>query len=195
VPFWNQLIKVIDYMFKSDDEIDVLLNHKNNGIVHRGLGKGQNPNSGGHAGDNKHTYDKIELEDKAKLGTLAAIIGNKNASELTGVHPVRLSQFKNGMNGSKPDEELRPKLLERKAEIQETCISKVDLFLGMLTADRIEAMDTKDIAGSAEKIVNIYEKLGPKNPDAGNKIMIQFFAPKVRELDEMQVIEVEPAVN
>ena len=182
-------------MFKSDEEVDILLNHKNNGVAHKGLGQGQNPNSGGKATLYRNEYEKIEVEDKAKIGTVAAIIGNKNTAEMTGLSDVRVSQFRRGMNGSKPDEALRSKLLERKTAIQDTCIDKVGMLLDLVSQDRAEAMDTKDIAGTAEKFVNIFEKLGPKNPEAGNKIMIQFFAPKVRELDEMQIIEVEPATN
>jgi hypothetical protein len=182
-------------MYKSDDEIEALLNHKNNKVSHKGIGYGGNPNSGGHAGDNKTTYEKIPLEEKAKLGTLAALIGNKNTAELTGLPTARISQFRNGKNGSKVDESLKMALLERKDKIQDTCISKVDMFLSMLTEDRVESMDTKDIASSAEKIVNIYDKLGPKNPNAGNQIMIQFYAPKMREVADMVTIEVEPTVN
>lgn len=184
-------------MFKTDAEVEELLNHSNNRvrIDHKGNGQGQNPNSGGHASDDGKSYLKLPVEEKAKVGTLASLIGNKNTSALTGIGETRVSQLKRGMNGSKADPELRKELAEQKSEIQKTALSKVDIFMSMLTEDRISGMDTKDIATSAAKMVDIYDKLGPKNPNIGANVSIQFFAPKLRDINDMAVIEVEPTAN
>lgn len=195
------VVKVVFYqetnMFKTDAEVEELLNHSNNRVrvEHKGNGQGQNPNSGGHASDDGKSYQKLPLEDKARIGTLASLIGNKNTSTLTGISEPRVSQFKNGMNGSHADPELRKELKGQKDEIQKTALNKVDIFLGMLTEDRISGMDTKDIASSAAKMVDIYDKLGPKNPNVGANVSIQFFAPRLRDINDMAVIEVEPAAN
>jgi hypothetical protein len=176
-------------MFKSDEEIEVMLKHPNNGAKVIGIGKGSSPNSGGHADGN---HIARTTEEKSDIAVLGSLIGNKLAGPMLGVSSHRVSQYKHGHNGNGV---INPELVKenelRLGTIRSRAIDKVELFMEMLSTDKAIKMRGRDMASAAEKFVNIYEKLGPKTHQDGNNIQIIFHAPKVRVSTDYQVIDVE----
>jgi hypothetical protein len=182
-------------MFKSDEEVETLLNHPNNGIIkHSFIGRGNNPSSIGHGNG---SGSRLSIQDKADIATLALLVGNKTAAELTGEHPAHVSQIKNGKDGlGRPESGTRAATDRRIGIIKESALDKVDLLLGIISEDKISdgTIGVKDAASTAEKLVNIFDKLGPKTPNI-ERANIVFYSPKVREAASYPIIDVEPAPN
>jgi hypothetical protein len=180
-------------MFKSDEEVETLLSHPNNGITkHVFIGRGNNPNCGGHGNGSE---SRLSIQDKADIATLALLVGNKAAAELTGEHPANVSQIKNGKNGlGKPESGTRAATDRKIGAIKSAALDKVDILLGVINEDKISELGAKDAATTAEKMINIFDKLGPKTPVI-EKANVIFYSPKIRESSSYPIIDVEPAAN
>ncbi len=179
-------------MYKSDKEIEELLLHPNNGVKHHFIGQGNNPKSQGQAGGE---HKKLSVEEKADIGVLARVVGNKNTSELTGMEVARVGQFKRGLNGNSPDLKLRAEIGERIAPIQSKALDKVDLLLGLINEDKVSDLSPKDAAYTAEKMTSIFERLKPSSPIQIDRAEIHFYAPPQKKVDEYPIIDVEPVSN
>ena len=177
-------------IFKTDEEVERILTHKDNKVNHKTIGKGNG------RVNIPETYTPRPVEEKANIGVLATLIGNKAAAELTGVQPSQVSKYKNGVKNTIdsviPDKELRSELSNRLDPIRNKAIDKVSLFLEMLTPEKMTKMKGRDMASSAKSLVEVYDKLGPKvdNPLLNAKTVI-FYSPKVKESHDYPVINVE----
>jgi hypothetical protein len=176
-------------MFRSDTEIEELLNHSNNKAIVKIIGQGQDDRKSRAPNGIRET---LSVETKAQIGTLASILGVKRTVELTGKNESQVSNYSRGKNGvGKPDPELASALEDSKGKIQEKVLSKADLFLDMLDIGK-DSRENVLNATIAEKVVNIYEKLAPKNqlPNI-NQANIILYAPKQLETHDYPVLEVE----
>lgn len=180
-------------MFKSDEETERMLEHKNNGTKVIGIGKGGNVNSGGNG---KGSEKRLTIEEKSEIGTLATLIGIGYTAELTGEHKSAVSHYKNGINGNgNVNKELREENNKRLNIIRNEAINKVELFMNMLNEEKAAKMKGKDLASTAEKMVNIFDKLGPKSGINIERATVIFHAPRVRKPEDYQIIDVEPIVS
>lgn len=187
--------------FISDEDIEKLLKHKNNGINKvriipevkiKVLGSG---NHGNQSTDSKKSGEQLRgVEEKADVGVLATLIGNKGAGLLLGVGPTQVSQYKNGKNGSNvTDIELKTELDSRLGKLEEKAIDKVELFLEMISEEKASALNANEAATSAEKMVNIVDKIRRRNEDRVgdiNRPQIHIYGPSQIKIDEYIVKEV-----
>ena len=173
-------------MFKSDSEALALVESPNN-ILHKRLGTGNSGNQGNRAGTPHATLTE---EARARVGMLASLIGDKAASELTGVSRPSVTNLKNGKDLSgKPDEVLQRNLDSRRGVIQEKALEKVETFIDMLGGDLGDDVKRSAIA---ERVASIFDKLTPKTPTINaEKAQIIFYSPKVKESTQYPIIEVE----
>ena len=178
-------------IFRDDSEIDRILNHENNKVNHKTIGQGNNQTT------RKEEYTKRPLEEKANIGVLATLLGNKATSDLTGVDPTQVSAYKNatkaiGNGVNIKDQELKSELSDRLAPIRNRALDKVDLFMEILSSEKALKMKGRDLASAAKNMVEIYDKLGPKvdNPLFQARTVV-FYSPKVRESIDYPVIEIE----
>ena len=175
-------------MFKSDAEVESLLNHPNNKAIVIGMGKGNSLNS---TRGTDVSRTKRTTEEKSDIAVLGELLGNRVAGPMMGVSSDRVSLYRSGRTGTRIDEDLRVENAKRLDTIRTKAIDKVELFLEMLNNDKAIKMRGRDMAASAEKMVNIFEKLGPKVNQPGSNIQIIFHAPKVRASVDYQAIDVE----
>lgn len=180
-------------MFKEDKEIETLLNHQNN-ILHKSVGQGKSlfPKHNGIG-----SASRLTIQEKADIGTLANIIGSKAAAEMVGEDPGSVNRLKNAKtiyNGE--DRNLKTVMDKRLEPIRNTAIDKVDLLLGIISEAKASDLGIRDAAIAADKLVSIYEKLTPGlgkvNIDRSNVV---FYSPRVRELKDYNVLEVEPTIG
>lgn len=176
-------------MFKSDTEVETLISHPNNGLGKiKIIGSGQDDRSDRTP---QTRGERLTLDQKSNIAVLASIIGIKGTGELLGKTPGVISRIKNGKNSQgDPDLKLQDSIDETKRSLQEKALSRADQFLDMLGL----SSDNKDEylkASIAEKAVSIYDKLAPKVAPTTNNTQIVFYAPRIKESKEYQVIEVE----
>jgi hypothetical protein len=178
-------------MFRSDSEIETLLSHENNrAVAIKIIGQGQDFRAD--RTPKSETRERLSLEAKTRIGVLASVIGVKATSELTGKNQSQVSNIKAGLTGSRgEDKPLKASLLPARNELQEKALSKADSFLEMLGVGQ-DLNDAVKTALVAEKIVNIYDKLAPKNAlPIGATTNIVFYAPRQLETKDYPIIEVE----
>lgn len=177
-------------MFKSDEEIEALVGHKNNRAVIRILGNGQDDRAD--RTPKSETRERLSLETKTQIGVLAEILGVKGTAELTGKSRGVVGHIKNGENGiGKADPTLKAAIEDANSQVRTKALSKADQFLEMLGIER-DLSDSVKIATVAEKVVNIFDKLAPKNPLANLQAAnIVFYAPRQLDTRDYPVLEVE----
>ena len=168
-------------MFKTDEEVITLLSHKNNNtVLHKTIGAGNHGNGGAKGGN----YSPLLPEEKADAVIFSHFFGVEAAGKLIDKPHGEISRFKN-------QRLVKMELKDRISGVQEKVLDKVDAFLDMVSAEK-DLSDSIKAATVAEKVVNIYERLAPKNPTLGIQAnQIVFYAPKLKPAEEYPVIEME----
>ena len=169
-------------MFKTDEQVIKLLSHKNNNtVLHKTIGSGNHGNGGNRNGVK---WSPLAPEEKADAVIFSHFFGVKAAGELVGKPHGEISRFK--------DQKLvKMELKDRISGIQERVLDKVDAFLEMVSEEK-DLSDSIKAATVAEKVVNIYERLAPKNQVLGIQAnQVVFYAPKLKPAEEYPVIEME----
>jgi hypothetical protein len=185
-------------VLKSDEEVERLLNHKNNGLNKvevKIIGSGNH----GHQkveGDHKNNGNQLRnKEDQANVGVLAELIGGKVTSELLGMHPAVISKYRNGKNASNiPNGELKSRLDTKLENINEKVVDKVDQLLDIFAADKMSELKASEIPTSAEKLISMFDKIKRRNDESGVgfvKPQVLLYAPKQINITELITKEVE----
>jgi len=180
---------------KSDEEVELLLNHKNNALIKNGvkvkvIGAGNHGNGGNHNGNNTTR----SVEDKATIAVTAELIGGKNTSELLGVSESVVSRFRNGKTASDAsDPNLREKIEEKLEGVRKKVVDKVDMLLDIFAEDKMLELDGKDIPSAVERLIGTYDKVNRRNEknDGIQKPQVILWAPKQINIDQYITKEVE----
>ncbi len=180
---------------KSDDEIDRLLNHKNNSLIRNGVqikvpGKGNHGNGGNNTGNNTTRT----TEDKAIIATTAELIGVKGTSELLNINPSVVSKFKNGKTANNDvDIALRDKIEGKLEGIRSKVVDKVDRLLEIFAEDKMDELEGKDIPPAIERLIGTYDKVNRRNDknEGITKPQVLLWAPKQINIDQYITKEVE----
>lgn len=160
--------------FKSDDEVLSLLSSLSPSksideeagptplIKHKCIGSG---NHGSHSSEDKKKGSQLRsVEDKSDIAVLAEMVGNKAASELTGVGATQVSQYSRGKNASNiSDIELIEETDKRLGKLEEKTIDKVDLFLSLISEEKALELPADRLASSTDKMINVLDKLRRRN--------------------------------
>lgn len=186
-------------IFPTDEEVEKLLSHEKNGLVRAGvevkiIGKGNHGNGGlGEPGQNRPA--NRSLESKADISVLANLIGVKATSEILDVSPAVVSKKKNGKTSSDaPDPELVIERDKRLGIVSEKALDRVDILLDVISEEKMNGLSVKDAAVTAEKMVNVFDKLKKKDPrEMGNdgRPSVVFYAPRQVTLNDYRIQEVE----
>lgn len=174
-----------------DNKVEELLNHVNNStrvvnvdVEVKRIGSGNHGNHDSKENGNgtkKNGNQLRDTESKADVGVLAALVGNKAAGQMLGIGATQVSQYSRGLNGSNVSSlELKKELEERLGFLEQKAIDKVDLFLDMIAAEKVIEMKGSDLANSAEKMVNVFDKLRRRNEkidNLTNKPTINIYGP------------------
>ncbi len=167
-------------MFKTDEQIDKLLNHKNNSLVvtHKTIGSGNHDN---HRINGKK--NPITVPEKVDAVIFSHFFGIKPAAELINKQPAQISSYRR-------NPEVKDTLKLRIGSIQDKVLDKVDAFLDMVSSEK-DLSDSIKAATVAEKVVNVYERLAPKIAGPTNQVQVVFYAPKLKPAAEYPIVEVE----
>ena len=177
-------------MYKSDAEVERILDHPKNVTRISIIGPGNHGKNGAKKGEAQR--GEISKDDKARIGTLARLIGSKATGEIIDMSPSQVSRYKQGENSyAHPDAEIEAKIQDNLAPIRNKAIANVDFLLDIVR-DKASKMPASKAAGAAKNLVEVYEKLGPKNPALTlNTPQVVFIAPRVLESSDYPTIEVE----
>jgi len=178
-------------LFKSDEEVESLLSHRLNLTRVASIG---GPDRTGQKIPNPRG-ENIPVEEKAQIGTLARLIGSKNAGELLNLDNSQVSKYARGNDSyNHPSPEIREKIEDNLAPIRSRALANVEFLLDVV-AEKASKMNGSNAAKAAKSMVEVYEKLGPKNPTLNiNTPQVVFYAPRVLESKDYPVLEVE-AIN
>lgn len=178
---------------KTDEEVENLISHANNGIhkVHF-IGSG---NHGETDKGTKRAGEQVRAtEDRADVGVLAKIIGNKATGELLGLGNTTVSQCKNGKNGSHVDDvKLIKEMESRLAVLENKASDKVDLFLDIIREEKVSELSADKAAVGAEKMVNVLDKLRRRNEkfeSTINRPQVHIYGPVLVKSEEYITKEV-----
>ena len=187
-------------LYKSDEEVDKLLNHDNNTIPNnvevKIIGSGNHDNHDKGSKKNGNGEQIRGAEDQSQIGVLAKLIGNKATSALTGVGPTQVSQHKNGKNSN--NKVVSELVEEQEAKLDflgQKAIDKVDAFLELLDEDKMLELKAKDIPAAASKMMDIADKIKRRNQvhvdeDRASRPQIHFYAPVQMKVDQYLTKEV-----
>lgn len=181
---------------KSDDEIESLLNHKNNSL-HKAqvqvkiIGQGNH----GNGGNRNHTTPDRDKDNHATLAVTAELIGVKKTGELFKTSESTVSNYKNGRNAQREiDPELREKIDERLGKVSEKIVDKVDILLDIFAEEKMAELKAGEIPSSVEKLVSTMDKINRRNEgmnDNGEfRPQVILYAPKQINISEYITKEV-----
>lgn len=177
-------------LFKSDEEVESLLSHRLNLTRVARLDGPDESKVGLRPGETKGKI--IPVEDKAKIGTLARLIGGKATSELTGLSTSQVGRYKRGNDSyDNPSEAIEEKIQDNLAPIRSRALANVEFLLDVV-AEKASKMNGSKAASAAKNMVEVYDKLGPKGSIINlNTPQVVFYAPRVLGPADYPVIEVE----
>lgn len=179
---------------KSDEEIEALLNHKNNTLPKTGVEvKIIGPGNHGKGGRKSGTPTDRNKDNHATVAVTAELIGNKAASELFNVHPATVSNYVNGRNSNHvPDPVLQEKIEQRIGKINNKIVDKVDQLLEIFSEDVMVNLKPGEIPTSIERLVNTHDKINRRHEkgDGSNKPQVILYAPKQINISEYITKEV-----
>lgn len=180
-------------MYKSDEEVERILNHELNVTRITSLNGPDRFKVGLRPGESKGKT--IPKEEKANIGTLASLIGNRAAGKLLDLSTSQVSRYQRGNDSyNHPDQEIKDKIADNLAPIRNRAIANVEFLLDVV-AEKASNMSGSKAAQAAKNMVEVYDKLGPKVGVVNlNTPQVVFYAPRVLESRDYPVIEVE-AIN
>jgi len=175
-------------LFKSDEEVEELLSHRLNLTRVTSIG---GPDRTGQKIPNPRGEDK-SIEEKAQIGTLARLIGSKNAGELLDLDGSQVSKYARGNDSyNHPSPEIKEKIEDNLAPIRSRALANVEFLLDVV-AEKASKMNGSKAASAAKNMVEVYDKLGPKGVNINlNTPQVVFYAPRVLGSKDYPVIEVE----
>ena len=185
---------------KTDEEITKLLEHENNvlrvvPIVDvKIIGSGNHGNQS-RGEDTKNPGSQLRSkESQAVVAVTAELIGTQAAAELLGTSISAASSYRHGMNANrKVDAELQKEIDIKIGKVNKKVADKVDLLLELFNEERMMELKAVEIPGSAEKLVNIYDKINrrnDKNIGGESRPQVILYAPKQINVEQYITKEV-----
>ncbi len=181
---------------KSDDEIDALLNHKNNtlhkvGVQVKIIGSGNHGNQRGNPGV---TPDQNK-DNHATVAVTAELIGTQAASKLFNMNDRLIGRYRRGNNGDNtPDPELTEKVEEKLTGISKKITDKVDLLLDIFAEDKMSELKPGEIPSSVDKLISAQDRINRRHEKLGdngnNRPQVILYAPKQINIDQYITKEV-----
>lgn len=185
---------------KTDEEIKKLLEHENNALKSRNHVEVKIIGSGNHGNqsrgeDTKNPGSQLRSkESQAVVAVTAELIGTTAAAELLGTSTSAASSYRHGMNADrKPDAELQRQIDEKIGKVNKKVADKVDLLLDLLDEEKMLELKAAEIPSSAEKLVNIYDKINrrnDKNLGGESRPQVILYAPKQINVEQYITKEV-----
>lgn len=182
---------------KSDDEIEDLLNHKNNSLHKldvqvKIIGSGNH----GNGGSKSHKTPDKNKDNHATLAVTAELIGVRKAGELFKTSESTVSNYKNGLNAIRDqDPELQQKIDEKLGKISNKIVDKVDILLDIFAEEKMGELKAGEVPSSVEKLVSTMDKINRRNErmngdNGGFRPQVILYAPKQINISEYITKEV-----
>lgn len=136
--------------------------------------------------------DKNIPQGIRELVSVAANVGTtKEAAESFGISHHQAFDYKQG----KVNDQVNDKLVESRdkglGKIHDKALEILMHSMGLITPKSMEGMKVKDVVDVAMKISTVVEKTRPESEREGNKPQVIIYAPRVKEENEFEVIEIE----
>ena len=75
-------------------------------------------------------------------------------------------------------------------KVSELALTRLMQTLGLLTPEKMESSDVKDLSAIAANMSRVYEKLQPKESSISNNVQVTFFMPEQKQTGHYKVIDV-----
>jgi predicted transcriptional regulator len=182
---------------RTDDEIDDLLNHKNNSLHKvnvqvKIIGSGNHGNQS--SDDKKKGHQDRNKDNHATTAVLAELIGGKNTANLLGMNECAVSNYRNGKNSSGAvDQELIEKTEEKLGKINTKIVDKVDQLLEIFAEEKMSDLKAGEIPSSIKSLIDTHDKINRRhenNVDGSMRPQVVLYAPKQINISEYITKEV-----
>lgn len=176
-------------ILKDDAEAERILHHPDN-VIHRMIGSG---NHGAQVQGLRGPKRVLGLEGRSEIASLAKIIGVKNTSEITGLSTGQVSNYKNGYVATgherqKSEEQIETtekKVGDTLNPVREKMLEKIMQLVGVITDEKLEKLSIGSATASAERLANVFERIGPKSPMfTADKQQVIFISPPQKPTSE-----------
>ena len=128
--------------------------------------------------------EKAKESEKVVLGVLAASVRpDKVAAEFG------LDKFEVIDNSKDPD--IKPKVEYSVKRLQELALEKTMAALGLITDDRLQGAELRELVNAASQFSRIVERTTPKVDSGNQQVNINFFAPTPRSERDYPIINVK----
>ena len=178
-------------MFKSDEEVNRILNHPMN-VAIKGIGRPDPHKTGLRPGDTRR--DPLTKDEKVQVGTIARILGSKATGELLDLDRGHVTRIREGLDCNYKAEigsDVKEKIEDNLAPIRTKALASVDFLIDVMNS-KADKLPASKAASAAKNMVDIYDKLGPKNGGIGiHATQVVFYAPRVLKSQDYLVQEVE----
>ena len=140
---------------------------------------------------------------KPLIGALAISTTIENAAEVFGISEITAGKISRADSSMIPEknEILRDQIYEQLADVREKAKAKLDLALGFVTKESLEAIPAKDQARQsaeiAAKMSNIIERTIPKDKKLteNGSTHLHLYSPEQRKLNTFNVVTVNDTAN
>ncbi len=175
---------------KSDEEIEKLLNHKNNSVKVKIIGSGAHGKGGNRAG----TKNDRSKENHSSAAVLAELVSGKAAAEIFEYTQSAVSKYRHGRNSNNDEDgELRRQLDEKLGRINGKIVDKVDTLLEIFAEDKMSELKAGELPPSIERLVSTYDKINRRHEKNEGAIRPQvlLWAPQQTNISNFVTKEVE----
>lgn len=134
------------------------------------------------------------IEIQAKAAALAHVLPSKDVQRITGYGPAHINRLKQGITSENVpfapvNEELKEKTEEKLKVIRDEAVKKLMLAMGMITPDKLEKCEARDLSIVAGNMSKIVERTIPKESST-NTVNLVVYSPQQKSLRDFEVVEI-----
>ena len=129
-------------------------------------------------------------EKQAEAAALAKVMPSSKVAEITGYGASYIRDLKRGcVDNTKPPSESLVKATEVKLEkAQDAAVDRLMDALGLLTVDKMDSCDAKDLSGIAANMAKVAATGRAANGGATMNVIV--YTPNQKKLDDYNVVDV-----
>lgn len=133
---------------------------------------------------------EVPLALKVVIGTIAQNSPAKKVAEVFKVSKHSVDNYRNGNIGDKPSAELKSKIKTIKDSVLERATDIVAKSLGLISDDKLEDMNVKELVGVAVGVSTVHERMSDKTMiNAPGSLIV--YSPKTLEKEDYPVTVVD----
>lgn len=151
----------------------------------------------GNSHKSREVYN-LTNEQAISIGSLGKTFKPKVVAEVTGVSVDCVRDLRNGKRGSsgfKPElqEAVDKAAISKKEQVKELAVDKLLSSLGLLSDEKLENLDGRDLSAAAaniSRIVNNLEDKGSNGNGSSTQVNVVLYQPKPLREDHFEVVDI-----